>query len=167
MAAKFTGVENIMKYKYTYRTSAFDLWQLSMYYTYGSIVGVCNVILTVAMFALTIRQWNIASLSFRVLMILGCSLFTVIQPLLVYRRAKKQASGMDQNMEIYFDDYGVHVKSGEQTSDAPWNTIKKVSKKPTMIIIFSNTTHGFVMSNRVLGQQKEEFYAYVISKMKK
>ena len=34
-----------------------------------------------------------------------------------------------------------------------------------MIIIFSDTTHGFVFTNRVLGAEREAFYAYVTSKM--
>ena len=33
------------KYKFTYQITAFDLWQLSMYGIYGSMVGVCNIIL--------------------------------------------------------------------------------------------------------------------------
>ena len=47
-----------MKYKYTYRNTAGELWQLSMYYTYGSVVGMCNLIFTAAVIALTINKWN-------------------------------------------------------------------------------------------------------------
>lgn len=34
-----------------------------------------------------------------------------------------------------------------------------------MIIVFSDTTHGFVFTNRVLGNEKEEFYRYAASKV--
>ena len=50
-----------MKYKYTYRNTAGELWQLSMYYTYGSVVGMCNLIFTAAVIALTINKWNTVS----------------------------------------------------------------------------------------------------------
>ena len=45
--------------------------------------------------------------------------------------------------------------------------MKKISKKPTMIVIFSDTTHGFVLSNRVLGSDRAAFYSYIASKVKR
>lgn len=47
-----------MRYTYTYRTTARDLWQLSMYYIYGSMAGLCNIIFTVAAFALVFSRWD-------------------------------------------------------------------------------------------------------------
>ncbi len=69
-----------MRYKYTYRTTARDLWQLSMYYIYGSLAGLCNIIFTVAAFALGFSRWDQAQGIVRCLIVLGCCLFTVIQP---------------------------------------------------------------------------------------
>ena len=42
-----------LMYQYTYRLSNGEYWRLSMYYTYGSMVGVCNLIFTAALFILT------------------------------------------------------------------------------------------------------------------
>ena len=63
-----------MKYKYTYRNTAGELWQLSMYYTYGSVVGMCNLIFTAAVIALTINKWNTVSGVWRFLLLLACCL---------------------------------------------------------------------------------------------
>ena len=156
-----------MKYKFTYQTTAFDFWQLFMYYTYGSMIGVCNIIFTVAMFLLTVKFWGDVSNFVRMLLIIACCLFTVIQPIGIYIRVKKQVVTVPRDMEIGFDDRGIHVHTGKQSSDLKWNTIKRISKKPNMIIIFSTTTHGFVLTNRVLGKQKEDFYGYIVSKIKK
>lgn len=155
-----------MRYQYTYRTSAWDLWQLSMYYTYGSLVGVCNLIFTVAVILLAFKQWETAGTIYKIILVLGCGLFTVIQPLIVYFRAKRQAETIKEDTELGFDDDGVYIKSGSQDSELTWDKIKKVSKKPTMIIIFSNTTHGFVLTNQVLGGEKSEFYKFITSKVK-
>lgn len=154
-----------MKFRYTYRTTAFELWQLSMYYTYGSMVGVCNAIFTVAVIALTVTRWNTAGSTWKMLLILSCCLFPVIQPLLIYLKAVRQAAGIKQDTEVGFDDGGIHIRVGDQKSDIGWKAIKRVSKKPTMIIVFSDTTHGFVLSNRVLGKEREAFYNYVASKL--
>lgn len=136
-----------------------------MYYTYGSMVGVCNIIFTAAAFVLTISQWQSASSMKRVVLIFGCCLFTVIQPSLVYLKAKRQVSNIKEDTEVTFDDRGIHIKAGNKRSDVTWDVIKKISKKPTMIVIFSDTTHGFVLSNRVLGKDQEAFYQFVLSKI--
>lgn len=154
-----------MKFQYTYRNTAAELWQLSMYYTYGSLVGLCNIIFTVAVFILGVSRWPELGGLMRFLVVLCCLLFTVVQPLAVYRKAKMQAAGINMDTELGFDDAGVHIRAGGQTSVLNWNKIRKISKKPTMIVLFSDTTHGFVLTNRVLGSQRNEFYAYVISKI--
>ena len=56
---------------------------------------------------------------------------------------------------------------GEERSDLEWKSIKRVSKKPTLIIIFSDTTHGFILPNRILGTEREKFYEFVALKVKK
>ena len=154
-----------MRYKYTYRTTARDLWQLSMYYIYGSLAGLCNIIFTVAAFALGFSRWDQAQGIVRCLIVLGCCLFTVIQPLMIYAKAKKQAAGITQDTQVSIDDNGLHIRVGSDTSLLPWESVKRISRKPGMIIIFSDTTHGFIFTNRVLGNEKEEFYRYASSKV--
>ena len=154
-----------MRYTYTYRTTARDLWQLSMYYIYGSLAGLCNIIFTVAAFALGFSRWDQAQGLMRCLIVLGCCLFTVIQPLMIYVKAKKQTAGITQDPQVTIDDNGLHIRVGNDTSDLPWNSVKRISRKPAMIIVFSDTTHGFVFTNRVLGNEKEEFYRYAASKV--
>lgn len=155
----------MIKYRYTYKTTAFELWQLSMYYTYGSMVGVCNLIFTVAVIALTATRWSTANGMWRLLLLFSCCLFPVIQPLLVYVKAARQAAGIRQETEVEFDDSGIHIKVGDQESDIGWKAIKRISKKPTMIVVFSDTTHGFVLTNRVLGKDREAFYDFAASKI--
>jgi len=156
-----------MKYKFTYQTTAFDLWKLSMYSTYGSMVGGCNIIFTVAMLLVSIKVWGDVNSFMKIIFIIVICLFTVIQPAVVYRRAKMQVRTLPHDMEIGFDDSGIHVRTENQSSDLKWNTIKGVSKKPNMIVIFSTTKHGFFITNKVLGKQKKAFYDYVVSKCQK
>ena len=61
-----------MRFEYTYRNTGVDLWQLSMYYTYGSMVGVCNVIFTAAVWILTGIRWGEAGAWMRAALVFGC-----------------------------------------------------------------------------------------------
>ncbi|PXV91638.1 YcxB-like protein [Lachnotalea glycerini] len=153
-----------MKYKYKYKNSTADFWQLSMYFIYGSMIGICNTIFTAAMILLAIRIWSDVSSFVRMLLALSIFLFPIFQPLGIYIRARKQAAA-SREIEISFDDGGIRVKSDQTISDLDWKSIKKVSKKPNMLVIFSTTTRGFILTNKVLGRQNNEFYHYLVSKM--
>ncbi|WP_349668643.1 YcxB family protein [Lacrimispora sp.] len=155
-----------MKYEYTYRNTGMDIWQLSMYYIYGSMVGMCNLIFTAAVLTLTIVRWETSGNFFRICAVLGCCLFPIIQPLAVYGKAKKQSSA-SQDIKIRFDDTGIHVGQGEGKQEISWNKIRRIAKKPSMILVFLNSTHGFVLPNRILKEEKNDFYAFLSSKMKK
>ncbi|WP_070000337.1 YcxB family protein [Cellulosilyticum sp. I15G10I2] len=156
-----------MKYTFTYRTTAYDLWQLSMYSIYGSMIGICNIIFTVAMLLLGIRFWEDVNSFVKILLIVAVCLFTIIQPAAIYMRAKKQVSAVSHDTEIGFNDHGIHVKAGTQTSELKWRMVKGISKKPGMVVILLVTKHGFVLKDKVLGRQKEDLYNYIISKTKK
>ena len=96
-------------YRYTVRPTASDLWQLSMYYVYGSLVGVCNIIFTAAVLALAVAKWSSVGTVYRIVLVLACLAFTVIQPLAIYRKAVKQAKSITEDTELLFDDKGIHV----------------------------------------------------------
>jgi len=156
-----------MKFLFNYETKASDLWQLSMYGIYKSMAGLINVIFTTAMALLTVKYWSEVSWYLKALLILGLSLFTLIQPLLIYRRAKRQVSGMPKDMEIGFDEMGVHVKSGKEKSTVRWKKMKGIAKHPTMLIIYVSATRGYILNNKVLGKNRDPLYDYVISNLKK
>lgn len=156
-----------MNYKFIYKTTAFDLFQLSMYGIYGSMVGVCNIIFTFAMVLLTAKFWGDVNIFVKILFITAIILFPAIQPAVVYMRAKRQLATVPHDMEIGFDDEGIHVKTKNVNSDLNWNTIKRVIKKPSMIVIFTTAKHGFIITNKMLGAEREAFYRYLNSKIKK
>lgn len=154
-----------MRYKFRFKTTAADIWQLAMYHIYGSMVGLCNIIFTAAMILLSVSYWHTVSLPLRLLMIAGCLLFSVLQPLFIYLRASRQAAGIAGEVELGFDDGGVRIKSGKDSLTLSWKQIKRVSRKPTLLIIYTDTKHGFILNNRTLGTDRDAFYQYLLAKM--
>ena len=155
-----------MEYKYICDVKASDLWKMAMQRTYKSIIGLVNVIFTAAMIILTVRFWGTSSDLIRGLLIFGCVLFPVIQPLATYSMSVKQLEDMPRDMELTVNDSGVHVRTGGASEDIKWNRIKNAIKRNNMIVIMSDDRHGYMLTNRTLGDQKEEFYDYLCSKIK-
>ncbi|MCI8359067.1 MAG: YcxB family protein [Lachnospiraceae bacterium] len=153
-----------MEYRFRNEVTAMDFWRLVMRRTYRSTAGVCNLVFTAAMFVLVFRFFSTASDFYRGLMLFGCLLFPVIQPLVIYGKARKQAAALPKGMELKFDEQGLHVKTQEAASDIPWSGIKNVVKEAHMIVVFSDNVHGYLLTDRMLGGRKQEFYEYVLSK---
>lgn len=138
-----------------------DFWALSMRRTYSSLVGVCNIVFAVAMILLTVRFWNQSGDVVQALLFLACLIIPVIQPLGVYMKAKAQVSVIPQGTELVFGEDGIHVTLGSERQFIQWNKVKGARKEPGMVIVYTDASHGYMLTNRVMGNEKEDFYNYV------
>lgn len=155
-----------MEFRFKNDTKPIDMWLLSMSHTYHSMVGVCNMIFTGAVIAATVKLWGRLNDFLELLFVLGCLLFTVIQPTLVYLRARAQVAGIPKDMELLFDEKGLHVTVGEQKESIPWEKITGITKERNMLIIRSDARHGYMLTNRAMGRQKKAFLDFLEQKMK-
>lgn len=152
-----------MSYQYQINIKPKDFWALSMRRTYHSLVGVCNIIFGIAMILLTLRFWQQANDVMQAVLLLACLLVPVIQPVVVYWRAKAQVAAMPQGTQLLFAENGIHVTLGDEKEFIPWNKVKGVKKDTGMVIVFTGAGHGYMLMNRVLGSKKDDFYQYVKS----
>ena len=150
-----------MAYKFKYQLKALDFWKLSMYSMYRSMIGVCNIIFTVAMIGVAIKFWGQINLGMKTILVFISNLFIIIQPISIYLKARKHIALLPKDMELGFDEIGIHINTKNQISELRWETIKGIIKKPNMIIILSTTKQGFILTNRILGMQKDALYNYV------
>lgn len=141
-----------------------DFWRMTMRQIYRSVAGMCNLVFTAAMIGMAVRFWNESGTIFRILIVLACMLFPVIQPAVVYLRASRQAAAAPKDVVLKFSEKGLLVETGGQREEIRWNQIR-VRKQPDMVIVFSNSRHGYMLVNRVLGTQKEEFFAFAEAKV--
>ena len=155
-----------MEYKYMCDVKASDLWKMAMRRTYKSPVGVVNVVFTVAMIALSLRFFGTAPDMLKVLMILGCILFPVIQPLAIYGMSAKQLENMPRDMLLTFTDSGMNVETGGKSQFIGWKRIANAIRRSNMIVVMSDDSHGYMLTNRVLGDKKDEFYDFLCTKIK-
>ena len=154
-----------MKYQYKCEVRAEDFFLLSMHRIYHSMAGVCNLIFTVALILLTAKFWKETADLWQILMILGCILFPVIQPIEIYIRSKRQVAGLPKDLELGLDEDGLHVMTDHKKSLISWNKVQKVVKEKNMLIIFSDASHGYMLTDRVVGDTKASLYAFVEAKI--
>lgn len=145
--------------KFEVKLSAKDLWQFSMYHANGGLMGGFNLIFTVAAVALLIIRWGELTDAYRLLLV-GCALiFTVFQPALLYSKVRKQAKSpvMQQPMYLTFHKDGLNVEQNDQKIDFTWDQMGQMAKKPTMVILYMDRVHAYLLPKTVLGEQENDF----------
>lgn len=150
-----------MKYRFKSEVKALDFWKLSMYKTYHAIAGVCNIVFTAAMFGLLFHFWDSGRDIFIGLILFGCVLFPVIQPLCIYLRCVRQVEDIPKDLELEFDDSGIRVFAGGTEEKIPWKKVNHVVKQRDMLAVYTDRNHGYILMERTLLGQWEEFMEYL------
>lgn len=131
------------------------------------MVGTVNGIFAVSMILLAFKFWNRVNIALKIVLMVAISLFIIIQPIMVYLGARRQIKAVPMNMKIVVSDEGIYILTPKEKSRIRWKEVKGVRKKLDIVILYMGEGHGFILSNRILEGKIEEFYAYVISGIKK
>jgi len=153
-----------MEYQYKCRITAWDFFRLTMRQTYRSMAGMCNLVFTVAMIVLAAKFWSQSGEILQILILIGCLLFPVIQPAVIYAKARRQAAAVPQDVRLTFDEKGLLVTTGVEKQHLPWNRLR-VTKQPGMVLVLSGAGSGYMLTNRVLGAEREAFLSFAQSKV--
>ena len=157
-----------MKYEFTSKLRTLDYWLLSMYNTYRSVVGAFNILFFFSMILISIKFWNNANDVVQVIIFLGLLVTPVFHPFGVYLKAKSQVLLTPKDgVKMVFNETGIHITVGDKNEVIRWNKVAGVSRKCGMVIIYSDPAHGYILTKRVLGAQREEFLAYLKEQLKK
>lgn len=146
------------KFTFDIQLNANDIWLYSMYNAYRGFLGVFNVLFTIACIYSLIATWNGIDMGRRLLLVLCISMFTVIQPALLYLKANKQARNeyIRAGMHMEIDDKGISVTQGEQHGEFEWNRIHKSMIKSRMVIIFLDNIRAYLIPARYWGKDESE-----------
>ena len=115
----------------------------------------------ISSFVLLFFFWGKVETGFRCLLLLYASLFTVIQPAVVWKNCRKRLKQGAPELDLIFDEKGVTIQSGGARDRRKWSQLKQVVFKPTLVTIYVEENEGYIMTNRVLGKTRKEFISFV------
>ena len=92
------------------------------------------MVFTVAMILFTAKFFKSSGDLMQMLMLFGCLLFPVVQPIAIYLKAKVQAKTMPKDVNLSFDDAGLHVTVGKEKESIGWNFIHLQKKRSQQLI---------------------------------
>lgn len=140
-----------------------DLWQFSMYHANAGMLGIVNLLFTLAALFLIVTRWGMLTTPYRALLVVCALMFTVWQPLLLYHKARKQAkaTAVKEPMLLVFGEEGLKVEQNGQEALFAWDQMGRLDKMPTMVILYMDRVHAYLLPKSVMGNREEEFYEMV------
>lgn len=153
------------KITFQIQVKAKDLWQFSMYHVNRGAQGLFNLIFTGAVLVVLVTGWANLSDSQRLSLVFCALIFTVLQPLMLYYKAHRQAKrpGMKDPMFLEFDETGLTVRQLDQEVVFGWDEIGRVIKKPTMMMVYMDRIHAYLIP-KALYEDNEEAFAQLLHK---
>jgi hypothetical protein len=148
-------------FKFRYSVKPENLWVLTMVNFYRSFLGVCNLVFTVSMIMLAVRFWSGSSMGIRILISVGILLFPVFQPLMIYLRCRRIVDRMPGEIEISFDKTGITTSANGESSFVNFSEVKSIVTIFNLMIIRTRSKQGFILSDRVLGNQSKSLYNFI------
>ena len=140
--------------------TARDLFQFSLYNSYSGFSGAFNVIFTLGALAILAVTWNWETINVyqRILLVFCALIFTVVQPLMLDRKAKQQAGaiGFSAPLNLTLGDEKIDVEKAGMTGELFWNQVWKVVRIKSMYIIKTGPVHGYLIPNRSIEGQEQE-----------
>ena len=151
--------------KFHTQLKANDIFKFSLAYTYSGL----QLILAIAMVAVGVYMCvtgmgaadGQSNMIFGIVLIV---LFVVVNPLMLYVKAKKQAiENPVYKMKTYYtlNEDGIFVELGEDSATIEWARVLKISHVMGLNILYTGRKQAFVFPDYALGEDKDKMLSYM------
>ena len=149
-----------MKIKISVQLKVSEMYNFLMHHTYFSFMGYVGILISLCAWAAAIYTWGKMPLFNVVLLIMAGLMFTVIQPVMLYLKAKTQILKnpmFAKPIDYEFSNEGILISQGEDSNALKWNEVTKITSTSKSVLIYLAKTRAFIITKEALGSQFEEF----------
>lgn len=150
--------------KFQVKIGVKDLYHFLMVYNYKSVGGIFGVGLSLACLFGFFISWNGKWDGSQVLLLLAGLLFTVIQPVMLWKKAMVQVLKnpvFKQPLEYALSEKGISIAQGEQESQLPWTSIIKVKADREQILLYTSRVNACIWPKKQLAEQEAEVLQFL------
>lgn len=140
-----------------------DMFRFLLFHNYCRLSGIIGFVFGLACFVLGIIRYDATNTKFSVALLFIGFVFVVLQPAILYSKAKAQVKGnkaLQGTLTYIFYEQGIDVCKEEQKATVLWSDIYKVVGLKTIILIYTNPVHANVISKRQLGDDAKHIMEY-------
>lgn len=126
------------------------MFDFMMKHTYASISGYIGILISACAligFVMSVTSDDI-TVMYKLALLFTALLFTVIQPLNLYTRSKRQVEqneDINKPMEYRFNESDIKVSQGEESVVYEWNQVYKVTSSKMSIFLYTGKFRAFIL----------------------
>lgn len=128
--------------------------------TYRKFTGVLWILFSIVVIVVTIYTWGDVSIPNSLLLILIALLYTVINPVMLYFKAKRQIKNNAYFIEgctYTVDEKGIAVSMNGESESTKWDEMWKAVKYGSEVVIYVTNIRAFIIPIRCMGDDYNTF----------
>ena len=136
-----------------------DLYRFNMYHVYHSASGLVGLLLSLLALGNLIISFDSLTDQGKTIMTIVALWFTVLEPIMVYRRAKKQVKKIKsyhKPLHYTIGEQGITVSQDEESQTMEWNRLRRIVKTRQQILIYSSRVHAFIFPRTAWQDQEQK-----------
>lgn len=136
-----------------------DVYRFNMYHVYHSASGLVGLLLSLLALGNLIISFDSLTDQGKTIMTIVALWFTVLEPIMVYRRAKKQVKKIKsyhKPLHYTIGEQGITVSQDEESQTMEWNRLRRIVKTRQQILIYSSRVHAFIFPRTAWQDQEQK-----------
>lgn len=138
-------------------------------HTYTSLSGIVGLLISGTAFVFFLRSLGGENDFQKVLLLVVSLLFTVINPYLLYEKAKDQAARnllYKETLLYTLDDEGICLEVDGKEERVVWSMVKKWKKTGKVCILYTSTVHAILLPYASMNGKRDQVEKLIQEKMK-
>lgn len=145
-----------------------DLFSFLMRHTYSGISGIFGVIISiVSLIVCAVKFKELDTTAIMALIIIGL-IFTVIQPLMLYNKARiqvKRNKNINAKLHYKLAEDGITISQGENEAKVNWYEIRKKVATGKALYVYMSPVRAFIFPKSQCGEAFDEINSLIGAKM--
>lgn len=147
-----------------------DLYAFTMRHTYYSISGAFSLLISFGSLIACAVMFSTLSNSTRVVLLIVGLLFTVVQPIMLYLKCKKQIKvneSINAPLQYILSDDGICICQKDNSAEVKWYEIRKVVYAKKGIYLYMSPIRAFIFPEDQCGKDYPKIKSMVAEQVSK
>ncbi len=156
------------KIEFDVRLTAGDLYAFLMHHTYFSFSGISSLFASICCLVILALRFPSLSTAGRLLFLALGALFTLVQPIMLYFKAKRQArqnKNISSALRYTLTEDGITVAQGEQEGSIKWRDVRRRVQTGRAIYLYTSPVRAFIFPADQCGARYEQIGGWIRQRM--
>ena len=145
-----------MQAKFDVNITVKDLYAFLINNTYRKFTGVLWVIFSICCIGVGIYTLNDIKITSTILLFLGGAFFLILNPILLYSKAKNQVKKnkyFAETLSYTINEKGIEVAQAGEQASVKWEEMWKAVRYGNIVVVYVTTIRAFILPVESMGDQ--------------